>query len=501
MKKDEIFYHVFQRSFYDANGDGHGDLQGLRSKLDYIEELGVTSILLLPLYDSSFYHNYFANDFRKIDPVYGTFDDYIELIDDIHRRGMKLYLDMEVQYVAEDHLWFKDSYGNPASIYSQHIIYNDDQNTKPESIIFNLTSIHSYDGTEKKVACLNILNPPTQELIYKEFEFWTDPYGDGSLRSGVDGFRLDHMMDDLDDKGTITHVYSKLWKPLIDKVKSINPAVKFIGEQADWDSHGSKGFTEANVDYMFAFPLKFAISNQHKGDIEWAQLKGIEITPEDKMQIIMIENHDTNRYATDVASHPGRLRTGAALNILLKGIPAIYYGQELGMKGAGGFQAYGVSDGNDIPRREALPWWAKVEGPGICLWYKETGPWWDDSNLSDYDGISVEEQLLDPNSLLNFYKEIIKIRNQHEAFQNGEIVFLDNENDYVISYIRFFKEDYFLVNISLSDEKQLINIGQFNIKESIFSYPYKEENPSILQPFSIQIYSLFNEKKEYDIEH
>src|SRR3569623_1761339 len=99
--KDEIIYHIFQRSFYDSNGDKHGDLEGIRQKLDYLQNLGVTAVLLTPLYDSPFYHNYFANDFKAIDPKYGTLQDYLALIKDLHKRGMKFYMDMETQYVTQ----------------------------------------------------------------------------------------------------------------------------------------------------------------------------------------------------------------------------------------------------------------------------------------------------------------------------------------------------------------------------------------------------------------
>lgn len=100
--KPEVIYHVVQRSFYDSNGDLQGDLNGLRQKLDYLQDLGVTSILLLPLYQSVYYHNYFSSDFKKIDSTFGTKEDYLNLVKVIHRRGMKLYMDMETQYVTEE---------------------------------------------------------------------------------------------------------------------------------------------------------------------------------------------------------------------------------------------------------------------------------------------------------------------------------------------------------------------------------------------------------------
>src|SRR5258705_10680390 len=107
--KNEVVYHVFVRSFYDSNGDGIGDLNGLGMKLDYLEELGITSILLLPIYQSDYYHNYFAGDFYAIDPEYGTMADYLRLVKEIHRRGMKLYLDKEKQYVTDDHPLVEES--------------------------------------------------------------------------------------------------------------------------------------------------------------------------------------------------------------------------------------------------------------------------------------------------------------------------------------------------------------------------------------------------------
>ena len=103
-----------------------------------MQQLGVTAILLTPLYESVFYHNYFASDFKKIDPRYGTMQDYLLLIKDMHRRGMKLYMDMETQYVTEDHIWWKDGVNNPKSKYADYIIYDDAAHTKPTSIVYGL---------------------------------------------------------------------------------------------------------------------------------------------------------------------------------------------------------------------------------------------------------------------------------------------------------------------------------------------------------------------------
>jgi alpha-amylase len=147
---EEIIYHIFQRSFYDSNGDMQGDLNGIRQKLDYLQRLGVTAVLLTPLYESVFYHNYFASDFKKIDPQYGTLKNYLSLVKELHRRGMKFYMDMETQYVTEDHIWWKDGIKKLKSPYSNYILYQDNAHKQPSTIIFNLKGLIGYDSIYRK---------------------------------------------------------------------------------------------------------------------------------------------------------------------------------------------------------------------------------------------------------------------------------------------------------------------------------------------------------------
>ncbi|HET9825767.1 MAG TPA: alpha-amylase family glycosyl hydrolase, partial [Chitinophagaceae bacterium] len=296
--KGEIIYHVFQRSFYDSNGDLHGDLNGLRQKLDYLQDLGVTSILLLPLYESVYYHNYFAVDFRKIDPEFGTMPDYIKLVKEVHRRGMKIYMDMETQYVTEDQLWWKDSYNNPNSKYSDYILYNDKANTKPEGIIFGLDQLPGYDGTKKRVATANLMSKNFQEYNFELFKYFVDPNNDGKFDDGVDGFRLDHCMDDLDFKGRLTDLFSKFWSPLLSRLKKINPKLSIVAEQAVWGSYGSEYFEQAHVDRVFAFRLQAAIASFDKKRIGTVADTTFNMIPSNKQQVVFIENHDMNRFAS-----------------------------------------------------------------------------------------------------------------------------------------------------------------------------------------------------------
>ena len=128
--------------------------------------------------------------------------------------------------------------------------------------------------------------------------------------------------------------------------------------------------------------------------------------PAGKEQVVFIENHDIDRFASRVDKDPGKERIAAVLNLLLGGIPSIYYGQELGMFGAGGFNKFGNTDANDIPRREAFEWYAADTGKGMALWYKDTGPWWDSTNLKPFDGFHSRKKG-GPRSLWNWYRKLL----------------------------------------------------------------------------------------------
>jgi glycosidase len=446
----EIMYHVFQRSFFDSNGDGQGDLKGMQQKLDYLQDLGVNALLLLPLYESEYYHNYFASDFESIDQEYGTKEDFFNLVREVHRRGMKIYMDMETQYVTEDHAWWKDSYGNPGSQYSDYIVYNDSANLQPESIIFNITVLPGYNGVKKKVATVNLHNPKVQEYNYNLFKYWMDPNGDGQFEDGVDGFRLDHCMDNLDWKNRFTHLFDSVWHPLIAKLKAVNPKLTVMAEQAEWASWGAEYFEKAGVDRVFAFRLRNAIGSMDKNKIATVADSTFIMTPPGKSQIVFIENHDMERFASLVNANPGKLRAGAALSLLLGGTPSIYYGQELGMKGRGGFNSFGNTDGNDIPRREAFEWYKADTGQGLAVWYKDSGPWWDQRNNKPNDGISVEEEKDDPNSLLNFYKAMIGLKKKYRVLTTGKYKNLLNTNDSLFTFMRYENEEAIVIAINLS---------------------------------------------------
>jgi glycosidase len=228
----------------------------------------------------------------------------------------------------------------------------------------------------------------------------------------------------------------------------------FIAEQAQWESWGTEYLTRGGVDRVFAFNLFRAISTFDKARIMRVADSTFSLTNDNRDFMVFIENHDIKRFATQVDHDPGKLRVGAALNLLLGGTPSIYYGQEIGMSGSGGFGKYGNTDANDIPMREAFEWYASTTGKGMALWYKDTGPWWEQTNLKAHDGISFEEQHNSPTSLWNTYKRLLTLRKQYSALVNGRFKSIANENTQVCSFLRSNTSQNIVVLVNLSEWEQ-----------------------------------------------
>jgi glycosidase len=489
-EKGEVIYHVFQRSFYDSNGDRQGDLNGLRQKLGYLQDLGITSILLLPLYDADCYHNYFANDFEKIDAEFGTMRDYIALVKEVHRRGMKIYLDMETQYVAEGHKWWKSAVGHPSSPYADYLLFEDEAHTKPASIIFDLQGLHSFDGPFIRITTVNLKSKDVLDYNIKLFRYFVDPNKDGRFDDGADGFRLDHAMDHLDKKPTLTDLFRTFWHPLIDALKSTNPRLNIVAEQADWSDVGLAYFEHAGVDRMFGFGLQNAITTLDKQRLTIQADQILSSRPEGKDQIIFLENHDIDRFAS-VEKNVQKQKLAAAIQLLIGGVPSIYYGQEIGMTGKGGFGTFNDTDGNDIPRREAFEWYKSDQGRGMAFWYKNTGEWWNKSYVKPNDGISLEEQKSDPESLFNFYKKMIRFRQGNAALSSGSYAKAENDNNAVFSFLRQTASGKVLVAANLSDQVQRATLREgFNVYSPLLGSSSIQHQTIELKPYEFAVWQV-----------
>lgn len=443
---NEIVYQIFVRSFFDSNGDRIGDLRGIQEKLPYLKRLGVTSLLLTPVQPSPLYHNYFPDSFQGIDPAYGTMDDFRALVRAAHSLKLRLYLDVEFQYVTEHNPWY----------HSDYILYRGPNHTLPEPGFMGMSVLHGYDGTSVRIATVNLRDPRVLAFFENYFTDWLDPHRDGSLREGVDGFRIDHMMDDLDQKPTLTDLFATFWRPIFRRIREVNPAATLIAEQADW-GYGRDWLTRGGVDLVFAFPLQRAMSSLDKAAIVQA-IHGTEsATPAGKGQLIFIENHDVARFATDVGQSLAKEKIGAALDLILRGTPLIYYGQEIGMRGKPAY--YGLTDANDIPDREAMRWRRDLMAPGSAIWYRGPHPWWTNRYNRSDDGVSVEEESPDSQSLLNFYRMLIALRARHPEIEEGTQTIVGEEMPAVLAVLRRLGRFRSLLVVNLSGQPVRLNFS------------------------------------------
>lgn len=459
--QSQVFYQIFFRSFRDSNGDRIGDLKGLTSKLDYIKDLGATTILLTPLQPSPYYHNYFATAFKAIDPAYGTLDDYFAFVRAAHARGLKIYLDEEFQYVAEGHAWWSTSICKPHAKYADYLLWKDAKHCVAEPFL-GRAKWAGYDGKSYGIAMVNLENPAVREYFENLLLFWADPHGDGSGRDGVDGFRIDHMMDDLDHKGLDTNLFAGFWTPIFRALKARRPGLRILAEQADW-GYGTKWLTQGHVDMVFAFPLRGALVSLDKRQIVDAIRATDKATPPGKTQVLFLENHDVDRYLSLVHDDQAKARAGAAIELMLKGDPLIYYGQELGMRGTqpkdyGKANGIPLSDAVGIPVREAMRWNADLKAPGSAIWYDgkwDDQWWWKQRFNRSHDGVSVEEEQAKPNSLYHWYRKLLALRHARPELRGNEQKILCDDARAVLCILRGQgdRRTLLMVNLGKTDAK------------------------------------------------
>jgi glycosidase len=458
QSQSQVFYQIFFRSFRDSNGDRIGDLKGLTAKLGYIRQLGATAVLLTPLQPSPYYHNYFATTFKAIDPAYGTMDDYFAFVRAAHALGLKVYLDQEFQYVAEGHPWWHDSICKPQAKYADYLLWTDKQHCVAEPFL-GKAKWAGYDGRDIGIAMVNLENPAVRDYFRDLLLYWADPHGDGSGRDGVDGFRIDHMMDDLDHKGLDTNLFDGFWAPIFHALKTRRPALRILAEQADW-GYGEKWLTRGRADMVFAFPLRGALVSLNKATIVENIRATDAATPAGKRQLIFLENHDIDRYMSEVHGDPAKARAGAAIALMLKGDPLIYYGQELGMRGVqpknlGKSGGIPLTDAVGIPVREAFRWDANLEAPGSAIWYRGDQWFWKDRFNRSHDGVSLQEEQARPDSLYHWYKQLLALRHARPEISAGSQRILCDDDSAVLCILRGegAQRTLLLVNLGKADAK------------------------------------------------
>jgi len=232
--RDAIIYEIFVRSFYDSNGDGIGDLQGVIRKLDYLRyDLGVTAIWLMPVFASPSYHGYDISDYCTINPDYGSRADFVSLVQEVHRRDMRIIIDYVIGHTSNQHPFFRDAFGNPNSKYADWYIFTNDDHTAYKSFF-----------AVEEMPSLNHGNPAVQEYVLGAARTWMDLDGDGDYTDGIDGLRCDFAID----------MHPEMRRRLRSELKALNPNLLLLGEVWTSDRQALAAFYNEGFDSTFDFP-------------------------------------------------------------------------------------------------------------------------------------------------------------------------------------------------------------------------------------------------------
>lgn len=464
---DTTWYVVFVRSFYDSDGDGVGDLRGLIEKLDYLndgdptttDDLGITGIWLLPVFEAASYHGYDAVDYRAIERDYGTREDFHALMDAARARGIRVVVDMVVNHTSSQHPWFQASAARDPKYDTWY--WWEESNPSflgpwGERAWYNREGRWYYAAFWSEMPDLNYNNPEVTVEMKDIAAFWLD-------EMGVDGFRMDAIKyvveDEIDGRRILQNApVNRAWLADYNAfVKRINPEAVTIGEIWDGTTVVGRYINEGSVDVAFEFEFAEALISG-----------GITATKrpvENKLRLVLREyppgtwatfstNHDQARLQTQLRGDVGANRVIATLMMTLPGIPFVYYGEEIGMLG----------DKPDELIRTPMQWDATPITGGFT-----TGTPWQPLTPG-FEATTVADQTTDPDSLLSHYRSLIHLRNAHSALRTGDIRIADVNNPRVMSYLRHDDSGTFLIVVNFGRrpaENAAIDLPRFTLPQGL----------------------------------
>ncbi len=436
------FYEIFVRSFVDSDGDGVGDLRGLTSRLDYLNDgdpsttsdLGIEAIWLMPIFASPSDHGYDTTDYFEINPKYGTMSDFEALIAAAHARGIRVILDLVLNHTSNRHPWFLESATSPRAPKRDWYIWRADdpgwrQPWGGGPTWHELNGAFYYGVFGGGMPDLNFEDPSVRAEAKAIASFW--------LERGVDGFRLDaarHLVEDgAGDLQTNTPGTHAFWREFAAHVRAVAPEAILVGE--NWTSTDKIAEYFGSVDSVaggdelsmsFNFPLAGSIIRSVRtGDpasIVATLGDMARLYPAGVLDATFLTNHDMPRVATELGSDPARLRLAAALLLTLPGSPFLYYGEEVGLSG-------GKPDPNI---RTPMPWNDRDAGGGFT-----TGTPWRRFSAGR-EQANVAAQSGDRGSLLSYYRALVRVRASSRALRRGMIELLDSgaANKPVLAFVR-----------------------------------------------------------------
>ncbi|WP_432925734.1 maltose alpha-D-glucosyltransferase [Microbispora sp. CA-135349] len=496
--KRAVFYEVLIRGFADSNGDGTGDIRGLIEKLDYLQWLGIDCLWLLPLYESPLKDGgYDISDYMKILPDFGDLGDFVRLVDEAHKRGIRVIADLVMNHTSDQHPWFQASRNDPEGPYGDFYVWRDtDEEYKDARIIFIDTeaSNWTFDPVRGQYYWhrffhhqpdLNFENPAVQDAMMEVIRFWLD--------LGIDGFRLDAIPYLFEQEDTncenlpATHAYLKRVRAEVDR---IYPDRVLLAEANQWPADVVEYFgdpvTGGDECHMaFHFPLMprifMAVRRESRYPISEIMAQTPKI-PENCQWGIFLRNHDEltlemvtdeerdymyseyakdprmranvgirRRLATLLDNDRNQIELFTALLLSLPGSPVMYYGDEIGM---GDNIWLGDRDGVRTPMQ-----WTPDRNAGFsnCDPGRLYLPVIMDP-IYGYQAINVEAQQKSASSLLHFTKRMIEIRKRHPVFGLGEFTELNSSNPSVLAFVRELGDDRVLCVNNLSRFPQPVEL-------------------------------------------
>lgn len=412
------YYEIFVYSFYDSNGDGIGDLQGVIEKLDYIEYMGFNGIWFMPIMPSPSYHKYDVTDYYAIDEAYGTMEDFEMLVEECHNRGINVVIDFVINHSSSEHPWFTQACDylkgleagqEPDASVCPYVDYYHFSKEKANNTYYQVAGTEwYYEGAFwSGMPDLNLMNENVRKDIADIATFWID--------KGVDGFRIDaakHFESATADNNEIlnwlytecTNLKSDFY--MVSEVfDSIGIFAKYYGSETpsifNFDAgqqtgmifKAAKGYITAGeyISKLMSYDENFSGYNPNYIDA------------------VFLTNHDMGRVAEACVNNEKSMKMSAGLMMMMNGSPFVYYGEEIGMDST-----------SDKDENKRLPmYWSDTSLEGIT-----DGP--EGCNLGIESSFeAVDEQLKDGYSLLNYYRHAIRLRNENPEIARGEIKKID----------------------------------------------------------------------------
>ncbi len=409
--KDIVFYEIFVRSFFDGDGDGIGDFQGIIQKLDYLndgdpntqDDLGIGGIWLMPINPSPSYHGYDVTDYYDVNPEYGTMDEFKQLLEEAHKRDIKVIIDLVLNHTSTAHPWFQASQ-DPESEYHDWYVWSEENPQTPGPWSQNAWHRNAANGMYYYgifwggMPDLNYDNPDVSAEMMNVSKFWLEEVG-------VDGFRVDaarYLFADgfvqQDTKETIQ--WFEDWRSFY---KDVNRDTFTVGEV--WTNLQVTAKYGQGMDSLFMFDLAEDIKNStyypDPSRIIQSYLTALEYFPEEDFSTFL-SNHDQQRVMSLYEGNVDKAKTGAFVYLTGPGVPFIYYGEEIGM--------FGNKPDENL---RTLMQWSGETNAGFT-----PGTPWQPAD-SSYQEVNVAAQEGEDTSLLNHYRSLVNLRNQHPVLRVG----------------------------------------------------------------------------------